>query len=79
MKFAGWDPSNEPDRSCSLFVLMTEYGQFPVPADMMALYQTARLSKARRQPDRRTKLGKQFAARFKEFTAEKAREHMAPR
>jgi hypothetical protein len=55
-------------------MLTTDVGSFPVPADMAALYAQCRVRKDG-QPDRRTKEGREWWAKLREFRWEKFKEY----
>lgn len=47
-------------------IIVTDYGNLPVPPDMLAMLETVKLTK-RGDPDRRTKMGRVFNDRVQEI------------
>jgi hypothetical protein len=60
----------------SVQVLQTDFGTYPVPAEIGAVLAKCKFRKDG-QPDRRTKAGKEWAIAFRAFTEEKRREYLA--
>lgn len=60
----------------SVEVLETDFGTFPVPSEIRDILRRCKFRKDR-QPDRRTKAGKEWSAAFLAFTEGKKREYLA--
>jgi hypothetical protein len=57
-------------------VLVTDFGTYPMPAELGALLAKCKFRKDL-QPDRRTKAGKEWSVAFGDFTEQKRQEYFS--
>ena len=60
----------------AVLVLVTDFGTYAIPAELGALLAKCKFRKDR-QPDRRTKTGKEWSVAFRDFTEQKRQEYLS--